>query len=174
MLRNIRLDHFRPDESRTSRLIDALKLQAGVTGGAEQEVTQQATESVEVPTTTEEAQGSDAGDESANDDSSSSSSSSTSDDEGADDQHDFERHDWITGPVWRNKRSKVVHKTARSPTLTFCGRTVDVARFELLDDGCSTLFARCSICFRGEVISTMDGLAEAFDATRSKRARRSF
>ena len=65
MLRNIRLDHFRPDESRTSRLIDALKLQAGVAGSAEQEMTQQATESVEVPTTTEEAQCSEAGDESA-------------------------------------------------------------------------------------------------------------
>ena len=141
-------------------------------GSAEQEVAQQATESVEVPTTTEEAQCSKAGNESANGDSSSSSSSSTSDDEGGDDQHDFERHDWITGPVWRNKRSKVVHETARSPALTFCGRTVDVARFELLDDGCSTLFARCSLCFRGEVISTMDGLAEAFDTTRSKRARR--
>ena len=127
---------------------------------------------MEVPTTTEEAPCSEAGGESGNDDSSSSSSSSASDDEGEDEQHDFERHDWITGPVWRNKRSKVVHKTARSPTLTFCGRTVDVARFELLDDGCSTLFARCSLCFRGEVISTMDGLAEAFDSTRSKRARR--
>jgi len=133
------LDHFRPDESRTSRLIDSLKLQAGVTGSVEHAVVQQVTESVEVPTTTEEAPCSEAGGESGNDDSSSSSSSSTSDDEGEDEQHDFERHDWITGPVWRNKRSKVVHKTARSPTLTFCGRTVDVARFELLDDGCSTL-----------------------------------
>ena len=142
MLRNIRLDHFRPDESRTSRLIDALKLQAGVAGSAEQGVAQQATESVEVPTTMEEVQGSEAGDESANGDSSSSSSSSTSDDEGDDDQHDMERHDWITGPLWRNKRSKVVHKVAHSPALTFCGRAIDVARFELLDDG------RCSVCFR--------------------------
>ena len=54
MLRNIRLDHFRPDESRTSRLIDSLKLQAGVTGSVEHAVVQQVTESVEVPTTTEE------------------------------------------------------------------------------------------------------------------------
>ena len=171
MLRNIRLDHFRPDESRTSRLIDALKLQAGVAGSAEQEVARQATESVEVPTTTEEAQCSEAGDESANGDSSSSSSSSTSDDEGGDDQHDFERHDWITGRVWRNKRSKVVHKTARSPALTFCGRTVDVARFELLDDGCSTLFARCSLCFRGEVIRGPEGHVRCFGFTVKFRIR---
>ena len=55
MLRNIRLDHFRPDESRTSRLIDSLKLQAGVSGGVEHAVVQQVTESVEVPTTPEDA-----------------------------------------------------------------------------------------------------------------------
>lgn len=30
MLRNIRLDHFRPDESRTSRLIDSMNIQAGI------------------------------------------------------------------------------------------------------------------------------------------------
>ncbi len=64
MLRNIRLDHFRPDESRTSRLIDALKLQAGGASTETQNVIPQAAESVEVPTTTDEAQVSEAGEES--------------------------------------------------------------------------------------------------------------
>ena len=73
--------------------------------------------------------------------------------------------------MWRNKRSKVVHKTSVSSTLTFCDRTVDVARFEYLTDGCSTMFARCSVCFRGEVISSVDGLAEGLQSVRLKRAR---
>ena len=102
MLCNIRFDHFRPDESRTSRLIDALKIQAGVAVAPAQNVTHPRAESVEVPTTTEEAQVSENGQESDREDSSSSSSSSSSDDAGDDSRHDVERHDWITGPVWRN------------------------------------------------------------------------
>ena len=103
MLRNIRLDHFRPDESRTSRLTDALKIQAGVAVAPTQKVTQQGADSVEAPTATEEAHESENGEESNNDDSSSSSSSSSSlesssDEAGDDSIHDVERHDWITGP----------------------------------------------------------------------------
>ena len=178
MLRNIRLDHFRPDESRTSRLIDALKIQAGVQAVPSQEKVQQMARSVEVPTTTEEAQPSETDNEvepavTGHDESSSSSSSSSSeDDDGDDAKHDVELHDWIVGPVWRNKRSKVVHRTSFSSTMTACGRSVDISRFDNLVNGCSTMFARCSICFRGEVVATFDGMADAFDAVRSKRARR--
>ena len=147
MLRNIRLDHFRPDESRTSRLIDALKLQAGSAPTDMQNVTSQAVESVEVPTASDEAHVSEAGDGSELETSSTSSSSSSSEDEGDDNKHDVERHDWITGPLWRNKRSKVVHKLSLLSTVTFCGRSVDITRFEYLEGGCSTMFARCSVCF---------------------------
>ena len=34
------------------------------------------------------------------------------------------------------------------------------------------MFARCSVCFRGEVISSVDGLADALQSSRSKRARK--
>ena len=173
MLRNIRRDHFRPDESRTSRLIDALKLQAGVASTEDQNVIPQAAESVEVPTTAEEAHGSEVGEGSDPEASSTSSSSSSSEDAGDDSKHDNERHDWITGPVWRNIRSKVVHKVSFCSTLTFCGRAVDISRFEYLEGGCSTMFARCSVCFKGEVISSVDGLADALQSVRSKRVRTS-
>ncbi len=138
MLRNIRLDHFRPDESRTSRLIDALRIQAGGVASETQNVNLPPAESVEVPTTTEEAQISEAGEDTEHDESSSSSSSSSSDDMGDDGKHDGELHDWISGPVWRNIRSKVVHKDSVSSTSTLCGRLVDVSRFEYLTMGCST------------------------------------
>ena len=173
MLRNIRRDHFRPDESRTSRLIDALKLQAGVAVTEVQHVVPQATESVEVPTTTEEPHESEAGGESDPEASSTSSSSSSSEDAGNDDNHDSERHDWIVGPVWRNIRSKVVHKVSFCSTLTFCGRGVVMSRFEYLENGCSTMFARCSVCFKGEVISSVDGLVDALQSVRSKRVKTS-
>ena len=172
MLRNIRLDHFRPDESRTSRLIDALKIQAGVTTGPTGVPSKPVSASVEVPTATDDGQASEQVEEGDHDDSSSSSSTSSSDDEGKDDQHNVEQHDWITGPVWRNKRSKVVHKSSYSSTMTACGRTVDIDRFEYLTEGCSTLFARCGVCFKGEVVSSVGAMVEALDASRSKRARR--
>ena len=92
-------------------------------------------------------------------------SSSSSEDEGDDSKHDLELHDWITGPVWRNKRSKVVHKHLSLQLISF------VAGQLMLTDGCSTMFARCSVCFRGEIISSVDGLAEALQFVRSKRAR---
>ncbi len=56
-----------------------------------------AAESVEVLTTTDEAQVSEAGEDSEPGAASTSSSSSSSEDEGDDSKHDVERHDWITG-----------------------------------------------------------------------------
>ena len=106
MLRNIRLDHLRPDESRTSRLIDALKLQAGNASTEMQKVTSQAVESVEVPTASDEPRGREAGDGSELEASSTSSSSSSSEDEGDDNKHDVERHDWIAGPQTKQSCSQ--------------------------------------------------------------------
>ena len=103
---------------------------------------------------------------------SSSPSSSASEESNEDLQHDFEKHDWTGGPVWRNCRSKVVHKVSHSDSLTACGRQVDPSRFEHLQSGCSTLFARCGICFRGEVITSVGGLADAFKSASAKRARK--
>ncbi len=172
MLHNIRLDHFRPDESRTSRLIDALKMQAGVAVAPTQKVTQQGAgqsrcllrQKRRMKVKMEK------------------SLTMTIHLHRVHRVHRvqatrlamtanmmLERHDWITGPVWRNLRSKVVHKVSFCSTMTFCGRAVGVSRFEFLQDGCSALFARCSLCFKGEVISSADGLADALQSVRSKR-----
>jgi hypothetical protein len=78
----------------------------------------------------------------------------------------------IEGPVWRNIRSHVVHKCSSFQRQTVCGRLVSDAHFELLQNGCSTLNARCSRCFKGEVISDVSGLVNALDQGKSKRLRR--
>ena len=78
----------------------------------------------------------------------------------------------IAGPVWRNIKSHVVHRCADLSFQTACGRKVDDAHFELLENGCSTLNARCSRCFRGEVVSDVDGLVKALDHSKSKRLKR--
>ena len=176
MLRNIRLDHFRPDESRTSRLIDSMNIQAGIERKnsvvnrpvAASEPEERAESEDSRPSAPHEVQRISA----SEDGDSSSSSSSASEESNEDLQHDFEKHDWIGGPVWRNCRSKVVHKVSHSDSLTACGRQVDPSRFEHLQSGCSTLFARCGICFRGEVIASVGGLADAFKSTSAKRARK--
>ncbi|CAL1146147.1 unnamed protein product [Cladocopium goreaui] len=99
--------------------------------------------------------------------SSSSDSSSASEAEGA---NPLGLH--IEGPVWRNRKSHVVHKCAELSFQTTCGRKVDEAHFELLEEGCSTLNARCSRCFKGEVVSSVDGLVKALDQSKSKRLKR--
>ena len=78
----------------------------------------------------------------------------------------------VPGPVWRNKRSHVVHKCSPINQQTACGRLISPATFELLELGCSFLNARCSRCFKGEVITTPEGLVSALDQ-RSQRLKRS-
>ena len=50
---------------------------------------------------------------------------------------------------------------------------VTLKTFFYLEDGCSTIFARCGICFKGEVISTTEALADSLFwlAERRKRPR---
>ena len=78
----------------------------------------------------------------------------------------------IPGPVWRNRRSHVVHRCSQSTRSTACGRLVTSSNFELLEEGCSSLNARCGKCFKGEVISSVGGLIAALDQQRAKRPRR--
>ena len=126
-----------------------------------------------VPTTPldQGAQGADAAevadDESSEILSTSSSSSSSSDD----DDMPAAQND-IPGPVWRNRRSHVVHRCSQSARSTACGRLVTPSNFELLEEGCSSLNARCGKCFKGEVITSVDGLVSALDQQRAKRPRR--
>ena len=190
MLSNIRCDHFRPDESRTSRMLDLMKIAdktanlVSVPRGTEADgvpATQldkdknvNADDSECVPTTPMERDESQpavrmpSDDESSEIQSTDSSSSSSSSDG---DAPDVSAPD-ISGPLWRNKRSSVVHRCSNVNRQTACGRLVDDSHFELLMDGCSSMSARCSRCFRGEVVSTIDGLVNALDAARAKRLKR--
>ena len=183
MLANIRLDHFRPDESRTSRMVDLLRLSA-----AEKEagvhvpqkfldprstgVAVQGDEEYE-PTSPLGAPPSSKHEDVVDDEASSeipSTDSSSYDSSSEPDEPRTGMH--IEGPVWRNIRSHVVHKCSSFQRQTLCGRLVNDAHFELMQNGCSTLNARCSRCFKGEVISDVSGLVKALDQGKSKRLRR--
>eukprot|EP00435_Cladocopium_sp_Y103_P011588 s4854_g3.t1 len=184
MLANIRCDHFRPDESRTSRMVDLMKIASAETGAGN---AAQVTEAAQVAPSKPAESGGGAGDytptspleqgeqpvgsQVPSDDNSSdipSTDSSSNDDSSDSDDPPPPKPD-IEGPVWRNRRSSVVHRCAQVDNQTSCGRLVDHAHFELLEGGCSSLLARCSRCFRGEVVTNLEGLVEAFDGARAKR-----
>ena len=182
MLTNIRLDHFRPDESRTSRMVDLLKIDsnqhATAQGGhadvfackADDRVLEEDASCVPTTPLGNESHGvpqeEDDGGESSEIASTDSSSYDSSSDKG---EQNAEYH--IPGPVWRNIRSHVVHKCATVSRHTLCGRLVDTTHFELLEGGCSTLNARCSRCFKGETITNVEGLVKALDNRKLKRQR---
>ena len=88
-----------------------------------------------VPTTPleSEARGADA--EDVADDESSEISSSGNGSDG--DEMPAAQND-IPGPVWRNRRSHVVHRCSQSARSTACGRLVSSSNFELLEEGSST------------------------------------
>ena len=181
MLANIRLDHFRPDESRTSRMVDLLRLSTAGQATAERPNVVAADSKVTLdagrleeeleptsPLGTEAAPAScqvQEQEESSDIASTSSSSGSSDEDEVA------QPACWIPGPVWRNIRSHVVHRCSSFKKQTMCGRLIDDAHFEYMEEGCSTINARCSRCFKGEVVSSVEGLVEALDQSRLKRQR---
>ena len=190
MLANIRCDHFRPDESRTSRMVDLMKiadnagapnLGRGIIGSGNATVPNmgasnlgEADDSECVPTTpldkaVERSAVQQPSDEESSDIQSTGSSSSS--DSSNEVEAETSAPD-IAGPIWRNRRSAVVHKCSNISKQTACGRLVDDAHFELLMDGCSSLSARCSRCFRGEVVSSVDGLVKALDHARAKRLKK--
>eukprot|EP00435_Cladocopium_sp_Y103_P014351 s3649_g3.t1 len=190
MLSNIRCDHFRPDESRTSRMLDLMKIADKATAvGTEQpagdaepgvglraghKIAGDADESDYAPTTPVQRDELQPSVQVPSDNESSdiqSTDSSSSSDSSGEDAFDKPPHD-IEGPLWRNRRSAVVHKCSNVDRQTACGRLVDETHFELLMDGCSTLSARCSRCSRGEVVSSVDGLVNALDIARAKRLRK--
>ena len=123
MLMNIRLDHFRPDESRTSRMVDLLKIdsnqhatvQSGHADVLACKVDERPLEDDAscVPTTPlgDDAHGVPQGEADGDESSEIASTGSSSDDSSSDrDAQNTEYH--IPGPVWRNIRSHVVHKCA--------------------------------------------------------------
>ena len=181
MLANIRLDHFRPDETRTNRMVDLLKLSSKEQPGMEKSA-QPGTGQVEPTAETVDDEpeptspmGTDTAQSASNlqgqDESSDIASTSSSSSDSSDDDEEVPSAAWIPGPVWRNIRSHVVHKCSAINRQTVCGRLADDEHFELLCEGCSTINARCSRCFRGEVVSSVDGLVEALDQSKAKRQR---
>ena len=184
MLTNIRGDHFRPDESRTSRLLDIMNLPAadaecqlktstaaplaanlGRTDDAESEA---------VPTTPLESEPG-RGQPASGDDSGTSEIASTSSDSSGDSDVGKEEgavEDFIEGPIWRNCKSHVVHRCGTSRNQTQCGRFISEPNFEFLAEGCTTIRARCSRCFKGEVISKIDDMVNALDRVKAKRLRK--
>ena len=183
MLANIRKDHFRPDESRTSRMLDLLKISENKVAPQEKQLTgtaqiemQQAGGAADddgyAPSTPmdTERKSSNAGDPVDDESSGIASSSSSSDDSSSECVENATSVD-IPGPVWRNKRSHVVHKCSEIERQTACGRLVVAANFEMMEKGCSSLNARCSRCFKGEVITNVRGLVEALDQQKAKRQR---
>ena len=180
MLANIRMDHFRPDESRTARMVNLLRLStmgqsaterpnavaaegkvtldAGTPGEEFEPTSPLGTEAAPAPNQAREQE-------------ESSDIASTSSSSGSSDEGDEQPACWIPGPVWRNIRSHVVHRCSSVKQQTSCGRLIDDEHFGYMADGCSTINARCSRCFKGEVVSSVDGLVEALDQSRSKRQR---
>ncbi len=187
MLVNIRRDHFRPDESRSSRIIDLMKIQSGVAerksdhgGGLEglpslPGISEKDFEETVVPQSAEELD--DAVHEPEDDqeagDSDLSSTDESSSESAAEDQLLEKPEQHIPGPVWQNRKSKVVHRCGRLEGSTACGRLVTLKTFFYLEDGCSTIFARCGMCFKGEVITSTEAMADAMFwlAERRKRPR---
>ena len=181
MLVNIRRDHFRPDEARSSRIIDLMKIRSGAVEqktapGAEVEslpslaelpsLPEIAGDTFEVEKNQPELITGDDGSQNQEaeqeDDSSGVSSTDDSSSESSGEQHaadDPTRH--IPGPVWQNKRSKVVHRVGRVEGSTACGRLISAKTFLFLEEGCSTIFARCGLCFKGEVIGNVGDMTDA-------------
>ena len=150
MLLNIRRDLFRPDETRTSRMIGLMNLQS-----QHSEVQARAGEMSRLtfPAAGNTHEGSvasdhkDAGadtptvsvpDNLVSEDELSSADSSDSSDSSSDAGMPFEAiadARRIPGPLWRNKRSHVVHKRSELEGVTFCGRKINPNTFEYLEEG---------------------------------------
>ena len=66
----------------------------------------------------------------------------------------------IPGPCWINKRSKTVHKIVISEYVTSCGRRVNLESFSFLEHGTSSLNPRCTLCYKGELITSREQMAQ--------------
>ena len=66
----------------------------------------------------------------------------------------------------------MVHKCSDVEGKTLCSRLTTTDAFEMLVEGCSTLNARCSGCFKGHVLTSASAMAEALDVAKAKRFKR--
>lgn len=71
-------------------------------------------------------------------------------------------------PVYQHKKSRVLHRPNKVAGLMACGRKVGNS-YNFLEHGASFKWARCSICFKGEVITKVQDLAEALESVHARR-----
>ena len=107
--------------------------------------------------------------QSSSDDTSSSSSSSLACEEPLQQKYGLgsETRD-CDEPVYQHKKSRVLHRPNKVSGLLACGRRIG-SGYNFLEHGASFKWARCSLCFKGEVISKVQDLAEALANVHAKR-----
>ena len=106
----------------------------------------------------------------------SSTSGDDSDSDSSVDEEDMARKhgnlstfwDDIGEPCYQQKKSKGLHLPGSSQGTLKCGRRVIVG-YSYLPDGASFQWARCSVCFKGQVITNAGDMADAMDAIRRRR-----
>ena len=74
----------------------------------------------------------------------------------------------IDEPCYQQKESKVLHLPGSAKDTLKCGRRI-IAGYTFLPGGASFKWARCSLCFKGQVITTTDELVDVMGAIRSRR-----
>ena len=74
----------------------------------------------------------------------------------------------IEGPLFQNKKSRVLHHPGKSPDVLRCGVRVSSA-FVFLEQGSFFKWPRCGKCFKGEVLANASQAADLLDALASKR-----
>ena len=113
------------------------------------------------------------GDEEALDSSSSSDSSESS----SESVNEEELHEKLNGdsylkntsePIHQRRKTKMLHRPGRAAGTLLCGRRLN-DNYAFLKDGASFHWPRCAGCFRGDVLTTVDQMADAFDKVRAQR-----
>ena len=178
MLMNIRNDYFRPDVSRSGWLSGHAARPADPPSAAvfsmghasEPEIspgTPVDSESKKAPDLEPDAD--DDGDEvdSASSDSSSSETDGMSEERLTKECFIKEAPE-VGGPLFQNKKTKVLHRVGEPDSHTRCGITAGY-QYEFLKDGSSLRWARCGRCFKGEVISNAEIAVQTLDALKSAR-----
>lgn len=64
-----------------------------------------------------------------------------------------------------------MHRVGRVEGSTACGRLISAKTFSFLEEGCSTIFAPCGLCFKGEVISNVGDMSDALFWLAERRKR---
>ena len=72
----------------------------------------------------------------------------------------------IDEPCFQQEKSKVLHLPGQSEGILKCGRRVTQG-YTYLKDGASFKWARCTVCFKGRVITNPGDMADVMDVVRS-------